>query len=733
MQHHSLSITKHALVYLLKMLILALIVGIGSICSASAQENQNEISIETEIKNCLEKQIDSLCYERLSKLFIKYKNSDFEKAVKIGGSAIKLAEKENNTLELSIWYGHMSQLYMDYELYSLSLEYIKIAIENSVKGNRRFTWRLINIGNIYYAEEIYNKALKYYKEALVNFKKIQTKNDTKGVAVSYLNMAMVYDKLDAVDSSLYYYHSSMATCDLINDFFRKSNACINLSNLFLKINNYDSVEYYLRKAEEYNRLSAESDLLHLIHEKRGDLFAKQGKYNLALENYNISVTTAQSFNDTRNLIRIHDKKAKVYTLLGQIDEAIEQYKLSLKYAHKVNNIKRLVQINKLISESYYNKLNIDSAYHFLWEYANWKDSLDNLNLKVVIHRYEKENELQKINVLEKELAFERSGRQVYKYLIMGVLAIFLAAIAFLYYVVKSKKQLKEQNTKIIEQNSTISAQVEEITQQNHLLNTYKNDLEKIVEQKTRHLEKALKRAEESDLLKTAFLTNMSHEIRTPMNAVLGFGSLLSNGNLDEISRIKYTEVLIKSTEALHKVINNIIELSKIESGQINTNKTYFDINVLFQELMLLFSKQLFELNKKDVKIEFTNHLPNDKNMIVADRSIIKQVMINLIDNAIKFTRIGTILFGCKMITENSIEFFVKDTGTGILKKDFDTIFKRFRQLEIKEKYKNKGIGLGLPISKGLVDKLNGKLYVESKKDKGSKFYFTIPYEVHEHF
>jgi signal transduction histidine kinase len=144
--------------------------------------------------------------------------------------------------------------------------------------------------------------------------------------------------------------------------------------------------------------------------------------------------------------------------------------------------------------------------------------------------------------------------------------------------------------------------------------------------------------------------------------------------------------------------------------------------------MLYFSKQLFDVNKTRVRIEFTNQLSSENNMIVADRNIIKQIFINLIDNAIKFTESGIILFGCKLVDYKKIEFYVKDTGLGIDKMHFDTIFQRFSQVQENDRYKNKGVGLGLSISKSLVDKLNGELFVDSEKGKGSRFYFVIPYE-----
>ena len=357
MHHLLLSIAKITFARMLKLYLFLAFFGASILIYA--QENEDTISIETEIEDCLNKEVsDSTCYKKLELLFSKYENSSFEKAVIVGSSAIKIAEKGNNLKELTSWYGKMSDLYMNYEVYSLALEYIRMAMKKGEKLNRNTKWWLINIGNIYYAEKIYNEALVYYYDALIEFRNSKTKDDTIGIVVSYLNIAMTYNKTNAIDSSLHYYKRSINLSDQINDYYRKANACLHLSNLFLSINNYDSVEYYLNKATEYNRLSSESDILHQIYEKKGDLLAKLGLYKKALESYDKSINTCKTFNDTRNLIKVHDKKAKVYMLLRDMDKAIKQYKLSLTYALKVNNFRRLVDINKLISEAYYYKLNI---------------------------------------------------------------------------------------------------------------------------------------------------------------------------------------------------------------------------------------------------------------------------------------------------------------------------------------------------------------------------------------
>ncbi len=695
---------------------------------------QDKTTIEDQINNSIKGLArDSIKFKSLETLFDKYASLDFNKAVTVGNKAIKFTKEKKDPKRLMHWYSKMAYLYMDYELFPLALDYIKLAMQENQKFDNEITWWLINIGNIYYAEEMYGEAENYYKNALNNFKKSTTRSDSVGIAVAYLNLALVNQKKKNKEKAVDYYKKSINACDDINDNYRKTNTYTYLVKMYLADNELDKADYYLEIAKECNKLSLENDLQHTIKEIEGDLYTQKEMYENSLKSYDLSIKLAISVNNTRDLIRLYNKKANVYFLLKKIDLAVNTYKASLAEANKINDIKRLVEINKLISELYFHQNLTDSAYYFLRDYSQWKDSLDNLNLKVLIHRYEKEREQSKIELLENDLAFEKKEQKIYKFSVIGILLLFFAVVIFLHYVIKSRRQLKKQNDKIVEQNNTISSQVEEIIQQNDLLSNYKNNLEKKVAEKTMHLEAAVKKAEESDLLKTAFLTNMSHEIRTPMNAILGFGSLLSNTDLDETNRVKYIEVLLKSSEQLHKVIDNIIEISKIESGQITVSKTYFDVNILFQELMLFFNRHIFDMNKSKIKLEFTNQLPAENSMIIADRNMIKQVFINLIDNAIKFTQEGVILYGCKLVNFSSIEFFVKDTGQGIEKHHFVAIFDRFMQVEDKGKDKNKGVGLGLPISKSLVDKLNGQLLVESEKGRGSRFFFTIPYETNESF
>lgn len=416
---------------------------------------------------------------------------------------------------------------------------------------------------------------------------------------------------------------------------------------------------------------------------------------------------------TSNEIKDTIRTAKYYKL-------VDNYKNARKRSVKQIIASDLVETSKQLCNYFIGENNKDSAFVYLKNHGQWEDSLSRISMELLQRTYE-----------SPAIAKQKKEVSNYKFLSLSIFIVAIFLVATILIVLLSKRTLKKQNKTITQQHDTILAQMEEIKKQNEQVNHYKNDLEDLVHEKTKHLEEALKKAEESDQLKTAFLTNMSHEIHTPMNAILGFSSLLTDSTLDEKSRNKYIEVLIKSTEQLHRVISDIIKLSKIESGHINVNKTYFDINVLFQELMLLFGKQLFEAKKSHINLEFNNHLESEQRMLVADRNIIKQVLINLIDNSIKFTKNGSILFGCRLSKGNKLEFYVKDTGIGIEEEHHKTIFKRFRQIEGEERNKNKGIGLGLPISKGMIEKIGGEMYVKSEVDKGANFYFAIPFETHK--
>jgi len=241
--------------------------------------------------------------------------------------------------------------------------------------------------------------------------------------------------------------------------------------------------------------------------------------------------------------------------------------------------------------------------------------------------------------------------------------------------------------------------------------------------------KAKEKAEESDRLKSAFLANMSHEIRTPMSGILGFADLLKEPDLTGEQQQEYIRIIEKSGARMLNIINNIIDISKIESGQMEVSISETNINEQTEYIYAFFKP---ETDQKGLQFFLKNTLPAKEIIIKTDKEKVYAILINLVKNAIKFTHKGSIEFGYDIVeTQNtaSLQFFVKDTGTGIRQEQKEIVFERFRQGSESLNNKYEGAGLGLSISKAFVEMLGGKIWVESEEGNGSIFYFTIPYNV----
>ncbi len=240
---------------------------------------------------------------------------------------------------------------------------------------------------------------------------------------------------------------------------------------------------------------------------------------------------------------------------------------------------------------------------------------------------------------------------------------------------------------------------------------------------------AKERAVESDRLKSAFLANMSHEIRTPMNGILGFSNLIKKPNLSPEDFNSYLNIIEKSGQRMLNIINDIIDISKIEAGLMTTKIAESNINTQLEYTYTFFKP---EANTKGLEISLENKLPEHKANINTDREKVFAILTNLVKNAIKYTDKGSIEIGAKVITigDNSgfeeILFSVKDSGIGIEKERQNAIFERFIQADINDTMARQGAGLGLAITKAYVEMLGGKIWVESEINNGSIFNFTLP-------
>ncbi len=239
---------------------------------------------------------------------------------------------------------------------------------------------------------------------------------------------------------------------------------------------------------------------------------------------------------------------------------------------------------------------------------------------------------------------------------------------------------------------------------------------------------AKEKAEESDRLKSVFLSNMSHEIRTPMNGILGFTEILSRMQVDRNKQKRYIDIIQQSTKQLLTIIDDIIDISKIESGQFEVFNSKVELNSFCKEI---YDTHLGQLRRKNIE-EISLHFTKPKELLElhceTDEVMVKRILDNLLGNAIKFTNAGSVEFGYHFLNEKTLLFFVKDTGIGINPEKQKIIFERFRQIDEGETREYGGTGLGLSITKSFVERMGGHIWIESEPNKGSTFYFTIPFK-----
>jgi len=324
----------------------------------------------------------------------------------------------------------------------------------------------------------------------------------------------------------------------------------------------------------------------------------------------------------------------------------------------------------------------------------------NLFLRWRVHFYRKNQKVLKTMVHERTLELENANTQLKD----------------------NQSEILAQNEKLENQRDSLNILNEKLAEQNDELNKHRNQLEILVDNRTRELIEAKIHAEESDKLKSMFLANMSHEIRTPMNAILGFSNLLSTPNLTDEQKAEFIEYINNNGQSLLTLIDDVIDIAKIQTHQLKFTNKSFSINRLLREL---YGQYQIVAEKKNISIKLDG--ANSDLTIKGDYNRIKQVINNLLANAFKFTEKGSVTYGYSIKNNNTLEFFVHDTGIGIADDIIGEIFKKFVKDERSLIKKYRGAGLGLSICKNLVKLMGGKIWVKSQLNKGSSFFFTIKY------
>jgi signal transduction histidine kinase len=289
-------------------------------------------------------------------------------------------------------------------------------------------------------------------------------------------------------------------------------------------------------------------------------------------------------------------------------------------------------------------------------------------------------------------------------------------------LLQHREELQLQSEALKDANSMLEEKRKEVESQNADLSLHRDNLEQLIHQRTYELEAAKFKAEESDRLKSAFLSNMSHEIRTPLNAIVGFSYFFSDASLDAETRERYFKIIKSNSDALLVLIDDILDLSRIEAGQLQFKIRPFNAWQIMDEL----HEQYRKLTKPGLEFILHPMPPGMQLNINSDPNRFKQILNNLLSNAFKFTEQGVIEIGYLPPQNGLITFFIRDTGIGIEPENQSIIFERFMKIEEDKSRLFSGTGLGLAISRRLTEALGGNIWVESEPGKGASFYFTQP-------
>lgn len=529
-----------------------------------------------------------------------------------------------------------------------------------------------NKGACYWLKGEYEEGLNHLKEAL----KIAKNNKFDSLkARIYNNYGNIYRELGDLSMASKYYQWALEINEELGDELSQSVVLISISNIHFDLFDYDNaLEYATRCLSIFEKYNDKNRLISVYHTLGNIYFKKEDNEN-ALSNFKKSKELAEE--NTIGLMLANSGIGKVYYNIHQYDKALKYLHLALQQSNTLSHIEGII-----IAEFYIGRVHTDleqyddalihfeTAYQIAKEHSRKHDqmSIDERLSQV----YEKTNQIQ--------LAYEH---------------------------LKNFEKLKEEIFK-------------------------QNTFDKLRNLQVRHeIEFAKKEkevAEQSARLKQQFIANMSHEIRTPMNAILGMTQLLLEKNPRQ-DQLKYLNAISQSADNLLVIINDILDFSKIEAGKITIEHIDFSLKSLLKNVVTLLR---FKAEEKDIEVRFDIE-PDIPDALKGDPTRLSQVLMNLAGNAVKFTEKGYVKIHCSLKNNGEenikIQFDVIDTGIGISKEYVNKIFESFSQAGTDIARKYGGTGLGLTISKNLVELMHGNISIESEVGNGTTFTFILPFEL----
>jgi signal transduction histidine kinase/CheY-like chemotaxis protein len=533
---------------------------------------------------------------------------------------------------------------------------------------------LNNKGACYWLKGEYDKGLNVLKDAL---KIAKHKQSLPLKARIYNNYGNIYRDLGDLSNASKYFQWALEINEKLGDELSQSAVLISISNLHFDLYDYENALEYAKRCLEIFRKYDDKKRLISVYHTLGNIYLKQEVYNLAIINFKRSLVLSEP--NTVGHMLANSGIGKVYYKEKMFEKAQKYLRLVIQQAEELSNFEGII-----ISEFYLGRISLDEM-----DYKN-----------ALIHF---------------DIAFDLANEHSRKHDVMSIHEMYAKVYEKMGDIVEAYDNLKK-----------FEKLKEEIFQQ--------NTFNKLRNLQLRHeIEFAVKEkevAEQSAKLKQEFIANMSHEIRTPMNAIVGMARLLQEKKPRD-DQSKYLNAITQSADNLLVIINDILDFSKIEAGKITIESVSFSLTHLLKNVVTLLR---FKAIEKGIVIRFdiNEKVPDH---LIGDPTRLSQVLMNLAGNAVKFTEKGTVQIVCRNLEIDGdyvkIAFDVIDTGIGISEEYVGKIFESFTQAGTDVARKFGGTGLGLTISKQLVELMEGSIEVNSKIGVGTTFTFMLPFQIGE--
>ncbi len=570
-------------------------------------------------------------------------------------------------------------------------------------------------GLIYRLMGDYSTALDYHMRALRTNKEL---GNTAGMAQAMVDIGIDYKSLGKPDIALDYYNDALETTAPSDDINIRVGALIAKGNiLWEKGENDKALQHFQEALNLMESKEYDGDDPADIYDNIGNVYRHKKQFARALEYYGNSLEVSESIGDRNQIAVTYRNMGLTYQAAGNYAMALDYFERSRKIAEETRLLAVLKEDLEQLSETYSSIGNYKRSLEYYKEYTTLKESLynkathDKISIMQLGHTLKDEAQKQTIREVDLNMKVlkERNIRNIIIFL--SILSMGLAFILWFRYKLKLKT-----NRELMELNTELEHRVGERTLRLH----EENERRKIAQEQ----------AEIANETKNRFLANISHEVRTPINAIIGFCDLTEKTEVtqeqqENLQRIK------DSSEHLLALIKDVMDYSQIENGKTALKLTSFHLRDTLNSVVNAFyldatSKQL------DMSVHVDDRVPD---RLKADKDALRQVLFNLVGNAVKFTEKGTVVVSVTNETEGDqagevkLKFSVKDSGIGISKLKQKLIFMDFTQEHDSSTRKYGGAGLGLTISKHFVELMEGEIWVESEKGQGSEFFFTVTVQV----